>query len=199
MVIHQWRETIKILIALIVFFTIFSLFSLFSYAATEVGIDSNVKLSLCGDGIVEGSEDCEPQYQEIFQCSDIGSYTGTTTCDIACEYDMLTCVPVIPLEPPTPPEEGNNETPPVVSVNPFLPVQNPALRLPIIMRLFDLDRDGLIVNDEFVNFIKTWVRVWNEYIYERIDNSDSSYSLCDINNDNRCNLVDLSISLYYSE
>jgi hypothetical protein len=49
--------------------------------------------SVCGDGVVEGSEECEAGVPLADTCSSLGFESGTLGCDAAtCQYDTSSCV-----------------------------------------------------------------------------------------------------------
>lgn len=201
---QQWIKYRILFVAILGFSILISLFSNVLRATNEVGVIGSVKLSLCGDGVVEGSEDCEPQYNEVFNCSDIGEYTGQTSCEISCSFDMLLCTPVVEPEPEGPPDEGDGDGAGsgVVPIIPTRPVDNAQeflrhLLLPSFLRVYDVNRDGILRTDEFLTVIPVWVGSWREYlIAENV--SESPIEKCDLNRDMRCDIFDFSILLYYS-
>jgi lysophospholipase L1-like esterase len=49
--------------------------------------------STCGDGIVEGGEECEAGVPLADTCTSLGFESGTLSCDVAsCQYDTSACV-----------------------------------------------------------------------------------------------------------
>ncbi|HEX8923641.1 MAG TPA: hypothetical protein VF828_02825 [Patescibacteria group bacterium] len=63
-------------------------------------INISVKASVCGDGVVEGSEDCEGSNLNNQTCRSIGYASGTLVCDVACSFDTSNCIP-LPTSTPT--------------------------------------------------------------------------------------------------
>jgi len=57
--------------------------------------------------------------------------------------------------------------------------------------LFDVNNNGKIEMDEVYEAISFWVEAWRKETTEKAS--------CDINLDRDCNLVDISILLYYVE
>lgn len=64
-------------------------------------ISATVKISICGNGTIEGGEDCEGTSLNSQTCVGLGYASGTLTCDIACSYDMTGCVAVTSTPTPT--------------------------------------------------------------------------------------------------
>jgi hypothetical protein len=207
-----WKKHRKCISSFVLSIFLFLTFHLPLNANVSSPITGSIRLSVCGDGIVEGNEQCEPEYEEIFQCSDIGSYTGETTCDISCEFDMFNCTPVIPPveepeEPTDPGAGGGDETvvPPTNVVPPStieviiedITTYIKHLLIPEVYRQFDLNKDGVLTAEEFNLAIRTWVEGWRYFNinFPVVSGKDS----CDLNGDRICNVVDLSILLYYSE
>lgn len=157
-------------------------------------IQGSVKISICGDEIVEGFEDCEPQTFNQMMCSDLGYEGGEVYCDVSCSYDLYECI--IP-EPPTPPpptedeiieneiERIINRQEPIIIVSPSLP----------FLKLFDSDKNGIIDKYEFIESVKLWGSYWREY---RFGNTTGDLS-CDLNEDGVCDIVDLSVLLYHTK
>ncbi|MEZ4366717.1 MAG: hypothetical protein R2939_10575 [Kofleriaceae bacterium] len=59
--------------------------------------DTSACEGICGDGVLEGPEDCEPALDEVpvqlggATCSDVGYYGGTLGCNASCRFDVLAC------------------------------------------------------------------------------------------------------------
>lgn len=93
------------------------------------------------------------------------------------------------------PTQGGN----IIRVTPSL---NP---IPAVIRLFDLDNDGALTRNEIPNVVRRWFVVWRSYINNeevlsnQVELNETEYSICDINDDNICNVVDISVLFYYVE
>lgn len=158
--------------------------------AYSVTIPATVKTSLCGDGIVEGPEECE----------------GGANCSSACEWLIK---PSPSLEPsPSPvvaspaassPEPAASAAPTVVELvkkilSPLIP------ELPAVIKVFDQNGDGKINFEELKVSLEVWVENWQEDLAERFNSPGERLALdrCDINKDKTCDLTDLSVMLYFS-
>lgn len=75
--------------------------------------------------------------------------------------------------------------------------------IPAIVAIFDLDGSGRIELTEVFGAVKAWVEDWRVFLTEEIAALEEGrlpskeIKKCDLNRDQRCNLVDLSILLYY--
>ncbi len=77
---------------------VFGLLSLFSFvlrgeifAAASAGVDATVKISICGNNIKEGAEQCDGSDAGGRSCSYLGYSGGTLACTVACEFDTASC------------------------------------------------------------------------------------------------------------
>jgi len=202
--------------------------------AVQSFITATVKISVCGNGVIEGGEDCEGADLGGQTCESLGYGPGTLTCDIACSFDTTQCSPP-PTPTPTPiPTLTSTPTPtptlipaftptPTFSLLPTssslvqetvftptavltpLPSPTPTPVLPSPLFVFDVDGSGRIERGEFVFAVKKWVGQWQEFLTRKIVSSEKetitvtrdSLTGCDLNRDQRCNLLDFSILLYY--
>lgn len=152
-------------------------------------IGATVKISVCGNNIVEDMEDCEMALGQIFNCKSFGFQEKEIICDNSCAYDLLSCVPI----PPERIEENKNqEVEKPVDTTP---------KLPLLLILWDDNNDGKLELAEFTSFIKVWVGNWKSFIgltAEKTEDEKSEVAQdCDINTDGVCNLKDFSIILYH--
>ena len=188
---HIWKKNLKN-IYLLLLFTLVSFFLLdnSNTYAQSTSISSSVRIAICGNGDVEWGEDCEPTTFNQMFCSELGYEGGEIYCDNSCSYDLYKCI--IP-EPPPPTEEEIIEKEiedlierddPIIIVTPTLP----------FLRLFDLDKNGIIDKYEFVESVKLWGTYWRNWRYGNITDDLS----CDLNKDKGCDIVDLSILLYHT-
>lgn len=82
-------------------FLISSLNRVYAQASSSDKVSATIKISVCGNAIVEGSEDCEGVDLNGQTCESLGFGPGTLTCDIACSFDISNCSPA-PTSTPTP-------------------------------------------------------------------------------------------------
>lgn len=152
-------------------------------------------ISVCGDLIVEGDEDCEPLAPITQNCIDLGYDKGELTCDASCSYNVSNCeyTPPKPIIPPFP--------------NPFVPedeeeIDEPVrILLPFFLQIYDLDNNGDLNNDEFCSGITYWLKKWRVRLLNPDPEGDivriaRSKDTCDLNFDKNCDLVDISIFLH---
>src|SRR5574342_391374 len=64
-------------------------------------INATIKLSVCGDSVVEGQEDCEGSNLNGKSCTSLGYSGGGLSCDIACSFDTSSCISPTPTPTPT--------------------------------------------------------------------------------------------------
>jgi hypothetical protein len=148
-------------------------------------IGATVKISICGDNLVEGKEDCEKGLGVQFDCKDFGYMPKSISCDISCAYDLLSCTPIKTVTTPIDEKENKEE-----DIEPSLPR---------LMTNWDKNNDGILTMDEFTSFITNWVNNWKSFIVLPKENSEKETVTkeCDINSDKTCNVTDFSIILYY--
>lgn len=146
-------------------------------------IGSTVKISVCGDNIVEGEEECEKGLNAIFDCKDFGYIQKTISCDISCAYDLLSCNTVKTVDPIIDEERREDIEP----------------SLPKLMIDWDQNDDGILTIEEFTSFITNWVSSWKSFVVLPKENTEKETVAkeCDVNSDKTCNVTDFSIILYY--
>jgi len=179
-------------------------------------IDATIKISVCGNFLAEGGEDCDNDDLAGETCQSLGFSGGTLACDIACDFDTSGCFTlaspspspspaIVSLSSPTPSpvilsaSPGPDELAPALS-----PVQEeelprgdlirrdlPRRVLPLVVSFFDADASGKIEVGEVFEAVKAWVAKWHSG-KEEVDT-------CDLNEDERCDLTDFSVLLYYVE
>ncbi|MFH1970765.1 MAG: hypothetical protein ABIJ05_00050 [Patescibacteria group bacterium] len=196
-----------------------------AYAATSKDIDATIKLSICGNLVVENPEDCEGADLNGEDCVSQGYLGGNLTCDISCSFNTTGCTPTpspsptpIPTASPTPvptattqsssstssPSSSSSESQVNLVINLLRQID---AKLKLIQSRFDFDQSGKIEVYELYNTVKTWVADWKIYIEvetafakgEIIEEDVLKPEKCDLNNDGVCNVIDLSILLYYIE
>jgi len=82
-------------------------------------------------------------------------------------------------------------TPGPAATSTTAPTPTPTPALPILVSIFDIDNSGKIEIAEVFTAVKSWVEEWKETLIGKRPKK------CDVNQDGRCNLVDLSVLLYY--
>lgn len=89
MLTPQTRNEIKRIIFL---FSIVSLIlsPAFSYGASS-NINATVKITVCGDGVVDTSEQCDGSNLNGASCASRGFAGGTLSCSAACEFEVSAC------------------------------------------------------------------------------------------------------------
>jgi len=68
------------------------------------------------------------------------------------------------------------------------------------MTVFDIDGSGRIEVAEVFASVKAWVDEWRVVVVEALEPEKTKVEepfRCDLNGDGECNLIDLSILLYY--
>lgn len=212
-------------------------------------INTTIKISICGNDVKEGGEDCDNADLDGKTCDDLGFAGGDLSCDFACDFDTSLCISPTPTLTPTPTSTPTITPTPTSTPTPTLtpspavtstPVPDPTSTsgpvatstpdpaatmapqaeklksiLPVVVaNYFDPDGDGIIVATEVFTAVKTWVEEWKgflkeafavETIVEEVSGGEkikeetrvADVKKCDINHDRVCNLLDLSILLFY--
>lgn len=200
-------------ISLIIFLVGFKV----AYAETQKDITATVRISVCGDSVVEYPEDCEGADLNGEDCVSQGYLEGTLTCDIACSFDTTGCT-LTPTPTATPTQSSSStsttstttETTTTAKKEDNLVkeiIRKIDLKLKLIQKNFDADSSGKIEVYELYNTVKTWVEDWKinievETAFAKGEISEKEVTKpekCDLNNDGVCNVIDLSILLYYIE
>lgn len=65
-------------------------------ASTNSNVNAYVEISICGDGVAEGPEQCDGADMGSGSCTSLGYTSGTVACTIACDYDASLCEYVAP-------------------------------------------------------------------------------------------------------
>lgn len=194
-------------------------------AITTSSVDSTVKISVCGNDVKEGGEDCDNSDYGSATCATIGYSTGILQCDSGCNYDTSLCI-IIPTptftQTPTPTpttqasstNSSTSETGTQATNTPAPVVHTPTTaavvrqtgnsgsvsesRIPSRMALFDRNGDGFVSREELFARVSNWVSVW-KVLSRSKDTTGIAVDQCDINDDATCNLKDFSILLFYVE
>lgn len=64
-------------------------------------VNATIRISVCGDLVAEGPEDCDNNDLAGKTCIDLGYASGDLTCDIACSFDTSNCISPTPTPTPT--------------------------------------------------------------------------------------------------
>ena len=198
-------------------------------AADNSEIEATIALSICGNDVIEGGEDCEGENINSQTCEGLGFGPGTLTCDIACSFDTHECSPAptptptpsptptpiptltpVPTATPTnaPSSATSTSNSPTITLT-STPTPKPFVFtnvIPEVLRLFaeHLDSNGRITAGQLYAVVKTWVDDWREVLAEQVIATDGEIvptkgRKCDVNQDNRCDIKDLSVILFYVE
>lgn len=173
---------------LILAFTFLSRFLVFPkaslWAADEASesVDATVKISVCGNNMKEGGEDCDKDDLDNQTCVSIGYGEGTLGCDIGCGFDISECGPA-PTATPTPmatatptptpttaaatatSAPGPTSTPapaPTATPTPIVVTLVEIVPLPEKVATFDIDGDGQIAVQEVAEAVQLWVEEWRK-------------------------------------
>lgn len=179
------QKFLKVLLLLPLIFSFLGKEVILAYSSSDI-VNISLKLSLCGDGITEGDEDCEQSTGVTETCLDYGYQSGMLTCDYSCSYDYSACI-YIPVEQP---EEEN-------ATEEDYRIERIISNLPFFINMFDLNNNGQIDFAEFTNILYTWVDSWKLFRQTEEGDQEDVKGTCDVNNDSLCNVIDFSIILYY--
>ena len=222
----NWRSNWKItLVCLLLLFFVFKARN-FIVLASQI-INATIRLSVCGDKVVEWPEDCEGKDLNSQTCESLGFASGSLTCDIACSFDTTECLTPTPTpspttsptptptliptststSTPTPTPTGLPTTAPddetISSVSTPTPTPTPISKIVIIpalppfLQFFDPNADNQIERHETYQIVSLWVEKWQQTLLIEKESTDKEKKKCDLNLDQWCNLTDLSILLYY--
>lgn len=190
------------------------------YGATSIDVDAKITISVCGNGVAEGGEDCDTTDLKSATCQGLGYNGGKLACNISCSYDTSVCVaPTVTQqsvqESKTSIDVTNTSQPqiiqPTVSPNIGATITNGLVRpqripnnyqpvtpqrpLPAGLKYFDINNIGKILMRDLSTVVTLWVEEWrialkNETNPGSIQNDSSK---CDVNRDKQCDLKDFSI------
>lgn len=120
-----------------------------------------------------------------------GSYSLSMTATVPPSYLSVASYPIsfTTLSPSPSPSPNSSllspsptpTTSPMASLSPLPNSPSPSPR-PFFIAIYDTNHDGKLTKLELIDIIKAWLR---------------KFLICDLNHDTQCNLIDLSILLYY--
>ena len=180
----------KILIFVIVV-TIFPLGILLSntvYGATNYNINATVKISVCGNGVVEGGEECDGINLHAKTCQNLKFRDGNLSCDISCSFNTSQCITVAQAITTTIASYTAPSTPTISFTSTLFPTGTSQSILPPALQIFDINGSGHITASELPDILKMWITAWKNY---------SEHKECDLTRDGTCEIRDLSVLLYY--
>lgn len=70
---------------------LFSFDAKYTEASSANNVNATVKISVCGNEVVESGEDCESGNLQSKTCSNLGYSSGNLACDISCSFDTSSC------------------------------------------------------------------------------------------------------------
>lgn len=185
-------------------------------AVTSYPVTATVKISVCGNNIAEGGEDCDNADLKGKTCVSLGYGGGTLSCDISCSFDTSKCISPSPT--PTPLSgaapssakansqnnisSNNNSSTPLLK-RLILPLATPACSvLPSALASFVGLKCGEISTNQLPGIVKKWVTSFTVELGGEFNTSTKKsigHKACDINNDGVCDIKDLSIILFYTK
>lgn len=187
------------------------------YASTTSSIHTTIQISVCGNNVAEGGEDCDNADLKGKSCTSLGYINGTLGCDISCSYNTTNCVVGTPTPTPnptlsptpqptvTPVPNVTNAPTPTQQAPTNTPAPTPTIAttaqdtFPPILKAF-VNENGTITVTELHSVLTLWVEGWKNFIQPGKDVSNKTLiakNSCDVNRDGVCNLADLSVLLFH--
>ncbi|PJA83131.1 MAG: hypothetical protein CO146_01725, partial [Candidatus Nealsonbacteria bacterium CG_4_9_14_3_um_filter_37_29] len=74
----------------------FFLFQNSIFAASDATVEATIKISVCGNGIKEGSEQCDGSDLAGQSCTTEGYTGGTLSCSASCTFNTSACTTAAP-------------------------------------------------------------------------------------------------------
>lgn len=195
----------------------------------QVNIGGTVRISVCGDGVAEGPEQCDNTDLQGLTCSDLGYSGGVLTCDVSCQFEVIDCIIPSPtpsffptiIPTPTPTEQFSiiSPTPSTVDLfSPTLNTQQVSLQqesffdsgsiirssLPEAIRAFDLRGIDRLLSIDLYEIVRLWLEAWQADLRYNELRDENPIGVrvegkCDLNDDGICDIQDFSILMYYIE
>lgn len=192
-------------------------------AETSDNVNATVKIGVCGNGIVESPEECEGVNLNSQTCVGLGYASGSLSCDSACTFVVTACAPK-PTPSPSPAASSATTvtaatttaaaiTPLATVIEAIKKIFSPLVPiLPQKIKSFDTDKDGSLSFEELKVSVREWITSWQQDVAFRVSEFNKNQSgagnqppdlavlqKCDINQDKICDLVDLSVILYFGK
>lgn len=174
------------------------------YGQEDTTINATVKISVCGNIVAEGGEDCDNSDLKGSTCTSLGYGSGTLSCDISCSYDTSVCIASTPTPTAIPTTTSVSISTTSSSQPTVIPTSQPISLTPVVpqdflptaLRKFDLNGGGRIDASELNSVLALWVSEWKQFLKAGLQNNNYA---CDFNQNGTCGLDDFSILLYYVE
>ncbi len=189
------RCKILIFIIVAIFFTLGILPSGVVYAANNYNIDATVKISVCGNGVVEGGEDCDGMNLNGKTCQNLKYEQGILSCDVSCSFDASQCIAATSTttqkQTQMPTQAQSSFLAPTIIptvVSSHARITSFWSILPSALHIFDINKNGHITTSELPDVLKMWILSWKNY---------SKHKECDLVRNGTCDMKDLSVLLYY--
>lgn len=202
------RQTFTASVLLLVSFFTFFVWKV--WADTSNAVNATVKISICGNNVVEGGEDCEGSNLNGKSCSDITGFSGgTLACDISCSFDTSNCIKTTVTPTPTPvvtfqpiANSATNSTatsPNTPTPTPSGVIKNTVKNLPALVQLFGSTETGTIPVTKLHSVMSSWVTSWREtQLPKQVPTTKTAaIATCDVNHDGVCDIRDFSVLLFY--
>jgi len=200
----------KPLTFLLIVFTTVIFMPVVVWGISDIYIGVSTKISVCGNAVIEGGEDCEGINLNNQTCQSQGYGPGILSCDIACTFDFYDCFPA-PTSTPTPtltptptsvptltptsvPATTSNPTNSPTVVPTVMPTSTPTPILPAQLFIYDFDQDGHLKVVNLERLVRTWVENWRSYQENKLE---TALKICDTDLNRRCSITDFSVLLYY--
>lgn len=183
--------TADIILFLFIMFAKFFIIPVNAQDSSSRTVMATVKISICGNEVVEGGEDCDrSDFVDGKTCVDLGYAGGDLKCDISCSFDTSNCISsTITLTPTAAPVSTSTSVSTTTSTSlpeaiitvasNYLPIPGEfstttltALQpisesvIPSFIKIFDADGNGKIDQPELYNAVKQWVDEWKNYTSE---------------------------------
>jgi hypothetical protein len=169
-------------------------------AASTSNINATVKISVCGNGDVEGGEDCDGENLNGKTCSSFGYKSGVLSCDVSCSFNAVSCSndsSATSTSTSSPAVTGSpTNTITLAPTQTSIPVVENDLPT-TIQQLLSVEGVNSITIETLPTILRDWVASW-KVIRNTTTQLTEQRSICDVNKDNNCDLRDFSLIMYYT-